>query len=132
MQKAEKDFPLNKLNLFPLKNQKSFDLVNKRGNKIRGNNMLMVSCLANDQFSTSSNSLSIHLGLKISKKLGKAVTRNKIRRRIKSIVHHATKTLPSDLWENKAFIIVPRKGFDLIKYSLLEEEIMHLIQKSST
>ena len=94
--------------------------------------MLMVSCLANDKFSTSSNSLSIQLGIKISKKLGKAVTRNKIRRRIKSIVHHATKTLPSDLWENKAFIIVPRKGFDLIKYSLLEEEIMHLIQKSST
>ncbi len=94
--------------------------------------MLMVSCLADDQLLTSPNSPSIHLGLKISKKLGKAVTRNKIRRRIKSIIHHATKILPSGLWKEKAFIIVPRKGFDLIKYSTLQEEVTHLIQKSST
>lgn len=94
--------------------------------------MLMVSCLANDQFSTSPNSPSLYLGLKISKKLGKAVTRNKIRRRIKSIIHHATKTLSTELWANKAFIIVPRKGFDLIKYSTLQEEVTNLIQKTST
>lgn len=129
MQKVEKDSQPKKITILPLRNQKSFDVVNKIGNKLHGSKMLIVSCQANEELSYNSNPLSIYLGLKISKKLGKAVTRNKIRRRIKSIIHSIAQSSPN-LLIAKAFIIIPRKGFDSTEYSNLHLETLSLIEKS--
>lgn len=127
MQKAEKDFQPNKLSLSSLKNQAAFDLVNKIGAKSHGRNMIMITCPPVGKTKLEEKSSHIYLGLKISKKLGKAVTRNKIRRRIKAMVRSLANSMDPLFWDNKVFVIIPRKGFESIKYLSLQEELTNLI-----
>lgn|GEM_PF-3856402 len=138
---------MTKIIISSLKNQAAFDLANKIGKKQSGRFFLMISHMnepsqPNSDFSlqdsqqkidTSPSDLGspcfketkqIHLGLKISKKIGKAVVRNKIRRRLKSLIHLAAADLPEQLWISRVFVIIPRKGLDLVKYSELKKEFI--------
>lgn len=150
MLEAEKDYQLNKLTISSLKNQKAFDAANKRGTKFRGKYMMVVKHhnIASINSSThhlnknsveSSNLVTkdnntqelksdvirakkvINLGIKATKKLGNAVVRNKIRRRIKALI----RSLP--ILKNQTIVVIPYKGFDEVKYDLLKEDLINMI-----
>ncbi|MCC8369316.1 MAG: ribonuclease P protein component [Rickettsia endosymbiont of Oxypoda opaca] len=109
-----------------LKNQEEFELVNKRGKKLHGKYFILVIA---KNFSNILHNCqnTIFLGIKVSKKLDKrAVIRNKIKRRIK----HLTRLIinnPKFKITNLGMIIIPRKGFDKVDFSILTHELNKLI-----
>ena len=64
-------------------------------------------------------------GISVSKKIGNAVTRNKIKRQIRNIVHKYKKLFPKD----KEYIIMIRKGYGLRKFNEKESKLLSLIRK---
>jgi ribonuclease P protein component len=67
----------------------------------------------------------IFLGMKVGRKLGSAVIRNKIKRRIRHLVQILSKD-PSFPCDNTGIIIIPRKGFDKVLFSTLLSELNKL------
>ncbi len=63
-------------------------------------------------------------GICISKKLGNAVTRNKLKRQIKDIIDKSKLH-----FTNKDYIIVLKKSAVGTEYLLLKEDILNLLQK---
>ena|GEM_PF-739953 len=112
-----------------LKNQKEFELINKLGKKFNEKYYILVLAknLPKIFFESKYN---IFLGIKASRKLSKrAVVRNKIKRRIRHLVrlvfsdsNHKMKKL--------ALIIIPKKGFDTVDFSILNCELSKLISTS--
>ena len=71
----------------------------------------------------------IFLGMKVGKKLGIAVIRNKIKRRIR----HAIQILganPAFPLGGTGIIIIPRKGFDKVLFSTLLDELNKLLHQT--
>ena len=64
-----------------------------------------------------------HFGISVSKKLGNAVVRNKIKRQIKNIIDK------KDYQNNFNCIIIVRKGILLKKYDDMEKEIYEAFKK---
>lgn len=71
----------------------------------------------------------IYLGLKVSKKMGNAVVRNKIRRRIKHMFRAVARKLPAAMWESRVFVVIPRRGFDAAVYSEIERDLVWHVKK---
>lgn len=88
--------------------------------------MLMVLSSAKYKEETDTSSPTINLGLKINKKLGKAVIRNKIRRRIKSMVRNLTNYAAEEKLSHKSIIIVPNKGVESFCYKELMDDLARL------
>ena len=65
-------------------------------------------------------------GICVSKKLGKAVTRNKLKRQIKDIIDKSKLH-----FENKDYIIVLKKSAVGTEYLALKEDILNLLKKSN-
>ena len=63
-------------------------------------------------------------GICVSKKLGKAVIRNKIKRRIKDIIDKSKLQ-----FNNKDYIIILKKSAKDAKYLELKEDIISLLEK---
>lgn len=63
-------------------------------------------------------------GICVSKKLGKAVIRNKIKRRIKDIIDKSKLQ-----FNNKDYIIILKKSAKDAKYLELKEDIINLLKK---
>ena len=101
-----------------LKNQKYFDLVNKRGTKLHKPSAVLV--LAKNYPNDLDTVGHITLGMKVGKKLGNAVVRNKIKRRIRHIITLISKQ--ADFKSNLGLIVVARKGFDKATFSTLFDE----------
>lgn len=78
-----------------LKNQKEFDAVNRTGKKYVGKFFIMII--------SPSASPGTLLGMKVGRKFGNAVIRNKFKRRIRAIVQTYAKTN-----NGKAFIVIPK------------------------
>ena len=71
----------------------------------------------------------IFLGMKVGKKLGGAVIRNKIKRRIRHFIQILSKN-PSFPSGNTGIIIIPRKGFDRVPFSTLLDELNKLLHQA--
>ncbi|WP_417905141.1 ribonuclease P protein component [Candidatus Tisiphia endosymbiont of Micropterix aruncella] len=116
-----------------LKNQKEFDLVNKLGKKfhspyfitIIAKNSTKLFAKLNVKGNIDDKTTQVQLckkpseilllfGIKAGRKLGNAVIRNKIKRRIRHLVRLLSKEpqFKSNSW---AMIFVPRKGFEQIE-----------------
>ena len=65
-------------------------------------------------------------GICVSKKLGKAVIRNKIKRRIKDIIDKSKLQ-----FNNKDYIIILKKSAKDAKYLELKEDIINLLKKNN-
>jgi ribonuclease P protein component len=113
------------LSISSLKSQKYFDLVNKKGVKIHNPSSVLV--LAKNYPDSTSALPQMTLGMKVNKKLGNAVIRNKIKRRIRHLITIISKQIEPKL--NLGLIVVPRKGFQKIKFATLELEFSRSLLK---
>ncbi|MNP40465.1 Ribonuclease P protein component [compost metagenome] len=67
------------------------------------------------------------MGISVSKKIGNAVVRNRMRRLVKEIVrHHET-----ELIEHIDMVFIVRKGALNMPYKDLEKSILHVLRKAS-
>ncbi|CEY04439.1 ribonuclease P [Streptococcus pneumoniae] len=68
------------------------------------------------------------VGLSVSKKLGNAVTRNQIKRRIRHIIQNAKGSLVEDV----DFVVIARKGVETLGYAEMEKNLLHVLKLSKT
>lgn len=123
--------------LFSLKNQRKFDLVNRKGKKISTKYFTLVVAkdfnliknlepAANKTLPNNiANKTISHdfsptfLGMKVSKKLSKkACVRNKIKRRIRHLIRLMMKDPDLDLLKT-AIIFIPYKNFEVVNFAEL-------------
>ncbi|MEJ6951942.1 ribonuclease P protein component [Natronospora cellulosivora (SeqCode)] len=100
-----------------LKKNSEFRRVYTRGKSIATRNLVLYF------FPNKTNSSK--LGLSISKKIGNAVTRNKLRRRIKEIVR-----LKKNIKNGYDFIFIARKPIVRLEYSDIEKDVNNLIKRA--
>ena len=73
------------------------------------------------------NELNIpRFGITVSKKLGNAVVRNKIKRQLKNIIDKNQNLFPKNL----DYIIIVRRSVLECKFNEMEESLIHLINKT--
>ena len=99
-----------------LKKTPQFDRVYRRG-KSQGNKQLIMYVLPTKKNTT-------HYGIVISKKVGKAVMRNRLRRQLKAIIRlKGTPTGGHDI------VIVVRQTTEPLDYAVLTKSVAHLYKR---
>jgi len=135
--------------ILSLKNQKEFDLVNKLGKKFYS--PYFITVIAKDftkllaklnagnnaadkttnqtKLCKKSGEVLLLFGIKAGRKLGNAVIRNKIKRRIRHLIRLLSKEtqIKPNIW---AMIIIPKKGFDQIDFATLLSELYRIFSKA--
>ena len=66
------------------------------------------------------------VGLSVSKKLGNAVTRNQIKRRVR----HILLSVREYLADNVDFVVIARKGVESLDYAEMEKNLLHVLKLS--
>ncbi len=113
--------------LYSLKNQKQFNLVNKRGKKISTRYFIIIF-VKKFKLPKINDSEAIFFGMKVSKKLSKkAVVRNKIKRRIRHLMQLMTKDKNLDM-NQTALIFIPYKNFEKITFSRLSYDLQKTLK----
>ena len=103
---------------FRVKKEKDFNAIFKEG-KSFANRKFVIYRLENDE-------QHFRVGLSVSKKLGNAVTRNQIKRRIRHIlIEHK-----DQLVENVDFVVIARKGVEILDYAEMEKNLLHVLKLS--
>lgn len=103
--------------IISLKNQKEFDAVNRIGKKFVGKFMIVVIG-KNDSNITQ-------LGLKVGRKFGNAVVRNKFKRRIRAMIYNFSKSHTGN-----SFIVIPKSYASKAEYIELEKDFQKLCGQS--
>ncbi len=100
-----------------LKKRKDFTKVYKKGRSLSGKSVVL--CYRK---TTEPN---FRVGFTVSKKVGKAVTRNKVRRRLKEICRlHQGAFSP---WHD--YVLIARRGCDSTPYQALTKEVLSLAKR---
>lgn len=127
--------------ILSLKNQKEFDLVNKLGKKFHSPYYISIIaknftklhqtqlCKKSSEILDNSSN-TILFGMKVGRKLGNAVIRNKIKRRIRHLVRLLSQ-VPQFKQNSWAMIIIPKKGFEKIEFGTLLSELYSLFVKNA-
>ena len=103
---------------FRVKKEKDFNAIFKEGESV-ANRRFVIYRLANSQEH-------FRVGLSVSKKLGNAVMRNQIKRRIRHIlINHG-----NELVDNIDFIVIARKGVENLDYAELEKNLLHVLRSA--
>ena len=103
---------------FRVKREKDFKAIFKDGTSF-ANRKFVVYQLENQQNH-------FRVGLSVSKKLGNAVTRNQIKRRIR----HILLSVREHLADNVDFIVIARKGVESLDYAEMEKNLLHVLKLS--
>ena len=103
---------------FRVKREKDFKAIFKDGTSF-ANRKFVVYQLENQQNH-------FRVGLSVSKKLGNAVTRNQIKRRIRHILLNVREHLA----DNVDFIVIARKGVESLDYAEMEKNLLHVLKLS--
>ena len=104
---------------FRVKKEKDFSAIFKEG-KSFANRKFVIYRLENDE-------QHFRVGLSVSKKLGNAVTRNQIKRRIRRILIE----YKNQLVENVDFVVIARKGIEILEYAEMEKNLLHVLKLSN-
>jgi len=102
-----------------LKLRREFDRVRKEGNTVRGG-LLMLGVLPVEA------EKSFRLGLITSRRVGGAVVRNRVRRRLREIVRRHQHALTSGVW----FVVIARPGAAGATSAALEKEWLRLASRA--
>ena len=103
---------------FRVKKEKDFSAIFKEGKSFANRKFVIYRLENNEQH--------FRVGLSVSKKLGNAVTRNQIKRRIRHIlIEHK-----DQLVENVDFVVIARKGVEILDYAEMEKNILHVLKLS--
>lgn len=113
------------MTIYSLKNQPEFDLVNKQGKKAYSPYFILVQ---SKNFPIPPLDLTnlVFLGMKVGRKIGKAVVRNKIKRRIRHLVQIISKH-PKLQPRRIGIIVIPKKGFEKIDFTILLSEFERIL-----
>ena len=103
---------------FRVKREKDFKAIVKDGTSF-ANRKFVVYQLENQQNH-------FRVGLSVSKKLGNAVTRNQIKRRIR----HILQSVKGSLVEHVDFVVIARKGVETLEYAEMEKNLLHVLKLS--
>ena len=103
---------------FRVKREKDFKAIFKEGTSF-ANRKFVVYQLENQK-------KHFRVGLSVSKKLGNAVTRNQIKRRIRHIIQNAKGSLVEDV----DFVVIARKGVENLEYAEMERNLLHVLKLS--
>ena len=103
---------------FRVKREKDFKAIFKEGTSF-ANRKFVVYQLENQKNH-------FRVGLSVSKKLGNAVTRNQIKRRIRHIIQDAK----GSLVKNVDFVVIARKGVETLEYAEMEKNLLHVLKLS--
>ena len=103
---------------FRVKREKDFKAIFKDGTSF-ANRKFVVYQLENQQNH-------FRVGLSVSKKLGNAVTRNQIKRRIR----HILQSVKGSLVERVDFVVIARKGVETLEYAEMEKNLLHVLKLS--
>ena len=103
---------------FRVKKEKDFNAIFKEGKSFANRKFVIYRLENNEQH--------FRVGLSVSKKLGNAVMRNQIKRRIRHIlVEHK-----NQLVENVDFVVIARKGVEILDYAEMEKNLLHVLKLS--
>ena len=107
-----------------LNNNEKFKLLNRIGKKKVTENFILISCYTKDlhQDNYPMQKGYCYLGIKTSRKVGNAVLRNKIKRRIR----HCIRILGAEFNELRsvACMIIPRKSCASVNFEKLKNTIL--------
>ena len=101
---------------FRVKKEKDFNAIFQEGKSV-ANRKFVVYRLENSE-------QHFRVGLSVSKKLGNAVTRNQIKRRIRPVLI----THKDQIIENLDFVVIARKGVEEMNYTEIEKNLLHVLR----
>ena len=103
---------------FRVKKEKDFSAIFKEGKSFANRKFVIYRLENNEQH--------FRVGLSVSKKLGNAVMRNQIKRRIRHIlIEHK-----NQLVENVDFVVIARKGVEILDYAEMGKNLLHVLKLS--
>ena len=103
---------------FRVKKEKDFSAIFKEGESFANRKFVIYRLENNEQH--------FRVGLSVSKKLGNAVMRNQIKRRIRHIlIEHK-----NQLVENVDFVVIARKGVEILDYAEMGKNLLHVLKLS--
>ena len=102
-----------------LKVSREFERVRKEGRAVRGG-LLILSVLPVD------GEKRFRVGLITSRRVGEAVARNRVRRRLREIVRRNQQALKGGIW----FVVIARRLAAQTDSAALEAEWLHLAQRA--
>lgn len=103
---------------FRVKREKDFKAIFKEGTSF-ANRKFVIYRLENKQ-------KHFRVGLSVSKRLGNAVTRNQIKRRIRHILQNAR----GEISEDVDFVVIARNGVEVLGYAEMEKNLLHVLKLS--
>ncbi len=103
---------------FRVKREKDFKAIFKEGTSF-ANRKFVIYRLENKQ-------KHFRVGLSVSKRLGNAVTRNQIKRRIRHIIQNAKREISEDV----DFVVIARNGVEALGYAEMEKNLLHVLKLS--
>ena len=103
-----------------LKKRYQFNYVYKSGEHFSGEHMVL--------YVVSSKTKNIKVGLAVTKKVGHAVVRNRVRRRLREIIK---KQVPNLKQNNNIIVVVARDNITSASFETLTNEFSKLIKKAN-
>ena len=102
---------------YRMKKNSQFDYIFRNGKTIKSGKLLI--------FYSSSKSKSFKIGIVVSKKIGKSVTRNHVKRLLRESIHQNLHNLNNNL----NYIFVARQGIEELTFNEINTTILGLITK---
>ena len=106
------------MTLITIKKRSEFIRSNKFSKKIHTSNFII------QKLETKTINSVPHFGFTVTKKIGSAIVRNKIKRRLKSIIKELLKCKEKYFNSNSNYILICKKEIVRVSYDELENELM--------
>jgi len=102
-----------------LKKRKEFGFIYKNGKTVYSKNLNIIYVNTNRKI--------FRIGFSISKKVGKAVFRNKVKRRLSEIIRNNLNLIKNEY----NYVIVVKPGIDQLNFPQLKEELLNAFKKGN-
>ena len=100
---------------YRVKSDKDFQAIFSKGSSVANRKFVL--------YHLEKNQSHYRVGLSVSKKLGNAVTRNSIKRKIRHVIMELSSNLI-----NQDFVIIARKGVEELYYHEVKKNLLHVLK----